>query len=704
MPESSEKSRSSKDKEQQLPEQDQQYKPSDPVAGSGTSDAPEQKPNGDIDTPAEETENPEEFPSWLFELESKAVTTPSETALNESGPKVAASSQGSNSTDTSDEGMHKDLPDWLKQDHVIKPQVQQQSIPDDELPDWLKQGLEEMSLSSEDMVDQAHLEGATKPEDEPGLPAISGVDDAFTEEMSTLGPAAQGSEPLAEVRLALKDEEQSKAQEERSGLLTKMTGWFLASSQLKRDSSEKPSEEVSESVPVEPLATSAEEELADVPEDISAELLTNRLGEFDSESQQDDEALSHLKSSIFADDFDEILTDESDAREVYTSAEGEAEIIGDEQPIDKELRREILSDIESTSQGQTAQLPGEEKGGKGFLKGLFGAKKADGSPDPTISDQEIERRLLLGLTAASISETKPDENSTSLQDDAIAELEQSSVFYQEQGADSSFLADYSDEESSIEEPETYSLSEYEVPEDQLEGEESLPTESEEGIITEAEVGADSEVSYPEMRELALHDYDETPQEPKGNAVNIFVQKTIRYIEDLSPLQKISLAVLFIVDVGFVALLAAILVLSNMTVVVAQPTAPPAPTAYINAPFPTQVILPGGWTFNLTPVTLREGMWANQGAEWLQGSEITKWVALPWSKQLEAVVVTFGPEEQIELIMSNLDRLKYKVESVQEVPVDKVRELNRNTPSLLLILANKDSDTRLVVIGSLVSDE
>jgi hypothetical protein len=704
MPESSEKSRSRKKKDQQLPEQDQQYEPTGSVTGSGKSDAPEPKPNRDIERSAEETANPEEFPSWLFELESKAVTVPSETAITENSPNITASSQVSKSTDTSDEVMHEDLPDWLKQDHVIKPQVEQQTIPEDELPDWLKQGLEEMAISPEDMVEPAHLEGATQPESEPGLPGISGVDDALTEEISTVEPAAKGSEPLAEVRLALKDEEQSKAQEERSGLLTKMTGWLLASSQLKRDTSEKPSEEVSESVTVESLATSAEEELADVPEEISAELLTSRLGEFDFESQQDDEALSHFKSSIFADDFDEILADESDTQEVYTSAEVEAGRIGDEQPIDKELRKEILSDIEPSSQSQTAHLSGEEKGGKGFLKGLFGAKKADGSQDPSISDQEIERRLLLGLSAASLSETEPDENSTSLQDDEIAELEQSSVFFQEQGADSSFLADYTDEESSSEEPETYYLTGYEEPEDQLEGEEDLPTESEEGILEEAAAGADRGVGYPEMRELALHDYVETPQEPKGNAVNIFVQKTIRYIEDLSPLQKISLAVLFIVDVGFVALLAVILILSNMPVVAVQPTATPAPTAFINTPFPTQVILPGGWTFNLTPVTLREGLWANQGAEWLQGSEITKWVALPWNKQLEAVVVTFGPDDQIDLVMSNLDRLKYKVESVQEVPVEKVLELNRSTPSLVLILANKDSDTRVVVIGSLVTDE
>jgi hypothetical protein len=328
-----------------------------------------------------------------------------------------------------------------------------------------------------------------------------------------------------------------------------------------------------------------------------------------------------------------------------------AEASEDEGPIDKELRREILTDIESSSQDQTSQVAGEEKSGKGFLKGLFGSKKTDSLQDPAISDQEIERRLLLGLSAASLSESEPDEGSTFLPDNAIDERKQSSLFFQEEGADASFLTDYMDEEASLEEEGTSYQSVFEEYDEQTGGEENLPTDIEKIIPEEGTEGTSAEVSYSEMRELALHDYIESPQPPEGSPVNKFIQKTIHHIEELSPLQKISLAVLFIVDVGFVVLLAGILTLSNFTAAVAPPVAPPAPTARINAPFPTQVILPGGWSFNLTPGTLRDGFWANQGAEWLQGSEITRWVALPWSKQLEAVVVTFGPDEQIELVMT-----------------------------------------------------
>jgi hypothetical protein len=67
------------------------------------------------------------------------------------------------------------------------------------------------------------------------------------------------------------------------------------------------------------LTAPAEENIEDVPSEISAELLANRLGEYDEEAQQDDEALSQLKSSIFLDEFDEISPEESDEEGVYTN-------------------------------------------------------------------------------------------------------------------------------------------------------------------------------------------------------------------------------------------------------------------------------------------------------------------------------------------------------------------------------------------------
>jgi hypothetical protein len=73
--------------------------------------------------------------------------------------------------------MDQDIPDWLKQDQIVTPPVKQQSVPEDELPDWLKQGLEEMSLSPDDLVNPAHLEGAKKSDGEPGRPGLSEEND-----------------------------------------------------------------------------------------------------------------------------------------------------------------------------------------------------------------------------------------------------------------------------------------------------------------------------------------------------------------------------------------------------------------------------------------------------------------------------------------------------------------------------------------------
>jgi hypothetical protein len=705
MPESSDKSRSRKKKGQQPKLQDQQVEQSTSIGSTGKPESVAPNSSGEMDLPAEELENTEERPGWLFELESKAISLPDETNQQESNPKVGHSGEEIESNKTGGESAQNDLPDWLKQDHIIKPPASQQNVPEDELPDWLKQGLEDLSSPLEDSGDLAHAEDSGTGEDEQGQSSPSITEETTTEETALVAQELQDNEPLAKVRLALKDAEQSKEQEDHSGLLTKMTGWILASSHAKRDSSEQDLEDETGAMGAEYSKPVSEEQLEDVPSDISAELLASRLGEFTSDAQEDDEALNETESPFFLDEFDEILAEEGEVDDVYaTSVEGEAEITGDEQPIDQELRQEILSEIETSNQGQTPQSAGEEKRGKGFLKGLFASKKADSSQKPTISDEEIERRLLIGLSASAIAESQLNESPSPTPGEAMDETEPGLLFLQEEEADSSFQADYMDEETYLEEQGAYYPSDFEETDHQLDEAESPTAEIEQDVYEEAPEGAEAGASYTELRELALQDFVEAPPQPEAGPVSTFIQKTTHQIEELSPLQKISLGILFIVDIGFIALLAGILVLSNFTPAVAPPTAPPAPTVRIDAPFPTQVILPGGWSFTVTPGTLREGLWENQGAEWLQGTEITRWVALPWSKQLETVVVTFGPDEQIELVMSNLDRVKYKVESVQEVPVAKVRELNLNTPSLLLILANKDSDRRVVVIGSLVSDE
>ena len=116
----------------------------------------------------------------------------------------------------------------------------------------------------------------------------------------------------------------------------------------------------------------------------------------------------------------------------------------------------------------------------------------------------------------------------------------------------------------------------------------------------------------------------------------------------------------------------------------------------NLPYPVAVSLPGGWSFNLDRGTLQNGEWEPSGAEWLEGTEVCRWVSLPCSRQLEAVLRTLNQQDRIELVMSNNDKLNYGVYSVYEMTPQEIHNLDANSPCLLLILTEADSEKRWVL--------
>ena len=129
----------------------------------------------------------------------------------------------------------------------------------------------------------------------------------------------------------------------------------------------------------------------------------------------------------------------------------------------------------------------------------------------------------------------------------------------------------------------------------------------------------------------------------------------------------------------------------------QRTKPPEPTPLAsNLPYPVAMSLPGGLNFNLGKGAITDGQWNPRGPEWLQGTEICRWVAIPWSRQLEAVVRTLTQDDSIELVMSNDDRLEYSVYSIQELTLAEMQALDQNSPCLLLVLAEQDAEKRWVV--------
>lgn len=195
----------------------------------------------------------------------------------------------------------------------------------------------------------------------------------------------------------------------------------------------------------------------------------------------------------------------------------------------------------------------------------------------------------------------------------------------------------------------------------------------------------------EVRSIALAGEDEVFVEVESTRQDP-LEERLKSIENaLKPYRSfINLTVAFL---GIVMAVIAAVFLYNFYM--ASLPAKPAEEVS-NLPYPTAVSLPGGWSFNLAKGSLVDGQWNPRGAEWLQGTEVCRWVALPWNRQLEAVVRTLNPNDPIELTMSNQDKLVYEVYSLRQMSPEEMQKLDSNSPCLLIVLAEADSEKRWVL--------
>ena len=204
-----------------------------------------------------------------------------------------------------------------------------------------------------------------------------------------------------------------------------------------------------------------------------------------------------------------------------------------------------------------------------------------------------------------------------------------------------------------------------------------------------------DIDFEKVRETALQDYDETQVEPTVKpkvSVREEVRKTIR---ESKPFERVLLVVVFALTAGALFFSGIFIIVKSIQI------STPTPTAVINLDdvvYPVHLSLPGGWGFNLGQGSVDDGKWSPKGAEWLIGTEISRWVALPWSLQLEAVLRTLKHDDKIELTMSNYDRLVYNVYSIKEMTMEEIQALDPKTPSLLIILFDEEgnSNTHRVV--------
>jgi hypothetical protein len=115
------------------------------------------------------------------------------------------------------------------------------------------------------------------------------------------------------------------------------------------------------------------------------------------------------------------------------------------------------------------------------------------------------------------------------------------------------------------------------------------------------------------------------------------------------------------------------------------------------PTPIGLTLPGGWYFQLEKSTITDGKWQPVTSEWWEGTELRRVVALPWNAQTEAVIKTFQAGNSVELNLSNNTALKYKIATIERVPVENTQIYYDTRPSLAIILYSENASSRWVVI-------
>jgi hypothetical protein len=203
-------------------------------------------------------------------------------------------------------------------------------------------------------------------------------------------------------------------------------------------------------------------------------------------------------------------------------------------------------------------------------------------------------------------------------------------------------------------------------------------------------GEDEQENITEVRSIALEGGEEVFVEVQATAQDPLEERLAALENVFRPYRRyIYFGLAFL---GLIMAVIASVVLFNIY----QQSRPQVPTEVSNLPFPTSMSLPGGLNFNLGKGSLQDGQWNPRGPEWLQGTEVCRWVAIPWSRQLEAVIRTLNKDDQIEIVMSNNDRLVYKVYSVSELSNEELQKVPTDSPCLLLVLAKADSETRWVL--------
>jgi len=203
---------------------------------------------------------------------------------------------------------------------------------------------------------------------------------------------------------------------------------------------------------------------------------------------------------------------------------------------------------------------------------------------------------------------------------------------------------------------------------------------------------DDEENFSDVRAVALDDGEEVFVEVEVQASDPVEDRVKAFENALRPYRSyINLGIAFI---GIVAIVA----VAGLLFGVYRDSQPQVPTPTpSNLPFPVTLnIVDGGFSFNLGRGSLEDGRWNPRRPEWLEGTEVCRWVAIIYTRPLEAALRTLTQNDQLELVMSNGDIITYDVYSITQMSIEDMQKVSSNSPCLLVVLADANTDTRLVV--------
>jgi len=200
--------------------------------------------------------------------------------------------------------------------------------------------------------------------------------------------------------------------------------------------------------------------------------------------------------------------------------------------------------------------------------------------------------------------------------------------------------------------------------------------------------------FSDVRAVALEGGEEVFVEVEVKAEDPMEDRIKSFENALKPYRRyINFGIAFI---GIVAIVSVAMLIMNVLKVNGSQFSEPTPTPS-NLPYPVKLtIVDSGFSFNLSRGRLEDGRWNPSGPEWLEGTEVCRWVAILYSRPLEAALRTLTQKDQLELVMSNGDVLVYDVYSITQMSIEDMQAVSSNSSCLLLVLADANTDTRLVV--------